>query len=80
MLRVCSRGARDWLWSCFCTASFIAVVDTTIVSIALPSIRRSLGFSTPGVEWVLNAYALSFAGPLGCTRFLPVRRARSTAL
>jgi EmrB/QacA subfamily drug resistance transporter len=47
-----------------CMASFIAVVDTTIVSIALPSIRHSLGFSTSSLQWVLNAYALTFGGLL----------------
>jgi EmrB/QacA subfamily drug resistance transporter len=47
-----------------CTASFIAVADTTIVSIALPSMRQALGFSTSGLQWVLNAYALTFGGML----------------
>ncbi len=45
-------------------ASFIAVVDTTIVSIALPSIRGSLGLSPAGSQWVLNVYALAFGGLL----------------
>jgi EmrB/QacA subfamily drug resistance transporter len=45
-------------------ASFMAVVDTTIVSIALPTIRHQLGFSAAGVQWVLNAYALVFGGLL----------------
>jgi MFS family permease len=40
-----------------CVASFMAVVDTTIVSIALPSIRRAMEFSPSGSQWVLNAYA-----------------------
>jgi EmrB/QacA subfamily drug resistance transporter len=47
-----------------CTASFIAVADTTIVSIALPSIRQSLGFSPSSLQWVLNGYALTFGGLL----------------
>jgi EmrB/QacA subfamily drug resistance transporter len=47
-----------------CAASFLAVVDTTIVSIALPTIRRTFGFSAGGVQWVLNAYTLVFAGML----------------
>jgi EmrB/QacA subfamily drug resistance transporter len=47
-----------------CSASFVAVVDTTIVSIALPSIRHSLGFTTEGVQWVLNGYAVVFGGLL----------------
>jgi MFS family permease len=51
-----------------CLASFIAVVDTTIVSIALPSMRRELGFSGADAQWILNGYALAFGGlvlPLG---------------
>jgi len=47
-----------------CTASFIAVADTTIVTIALPSIRQSLGFSASSLQWVLNGYALTFGGLL----------------
>jgi EmrB/QacA subfamily drug resistance transporter len=47
-----------------CSASFMAVVDTTIVSIALPSIRHSLRFTTEGVQWVLNGYAVVFGGLL----------------
>jgi MFS family permease len=38
-----------------CAASFLAVVDTTIVSIALPSIRSALEFTSSGSQWVLNA-------------------------
>lgn len=45
-------------------ASFIAVADTTIVSIALPSIRRELGFSGADAQWILNGYALTFGGLL----------------
>ena len=45
-----------------CLASFIAVVDTTIVSIALPSMRRELGFSRADAQWILNGYALAFGG------------------
>jgi MFS family permease len=47
-----------------CVASFMAVVDTTIVSIALPSIRRAMEFSPSGSQWVLNVYALVFGGLL----------------
>ncbi|HZA44325.1 MAG TPA: MFS transporter [Rubrobacter sp.] len=51
-----------------CLASFIVVVDTTIVSIALPSMRGELGFSGADAQWILNGYALAFGGlvlPLG---------------
>jgi len=47
-----------------CAASFLAVVDTTIVTIALPSIRAELGLSLIGAQWVLTAYALVFGGLL----------------
>jgi EmrB/QacA subfamily drug resistance transporter len=55
---------RRWTLFLLSTASFVAVVDTTIVSVALPSIRQSLGYSTGGSQWVLNAYALVFGGLL----------------
>jgi EmrB/QacA subfamily drug resistance transporter len=47
-----------------CLASFMAVVDTTIVSIALPSMRREMGFSGADAQWILNGYALAFGGLL----------------
>ena len=47
-----------------CLASFIVVVDTTIVSIALPSMRWEMGFSGADAQWILNGYALGFGGLL----------------
>lgn len=38
------------------------VIDNSIVITGLPSIRASLGFSTAGLSWVQNAYALAFGG------------------
>jgi len=45
-----------------CTASFMVVLDTTIVNIALPAMRRSLHLSPTGQQWVVNAYILTFGG------------------
>ncbi len=45
-------------------AQLMIVLDATIVNIALPSIRRSLHFSGPGLEWVITAYSLTFGGLL----------------
>src|ERR1700738_4432864 len=42
----------------------IVVHDGTIVNIALPSIQRALKFSPTDLEWVINAYALTFGGLL----------------
>lgn len=47
-----------------CAASFLAVVDTTIVNIALPTIRTAMGLSATGSQWVLTSYALVFGGLL----------------
>ncbi|MGH9100982.1 MAG: MFS transporter, partial [Acidimicrobiales bacterium] len=44
------------------TAQLMVVLDTTIVNVALPSMQRSLGFSSSGLSWVLNAYILTFGG------------------
>jgi EmrB/QacA subfamily drug resistance transporter len=38
------------------------VVDTTVVNVALPSIRSDLGFSQTSLAWVVNAYMLTFGG------------------
>ena len=45
-------------------AQLMVVLDGTIVNIALPSIQRALQFSPTGLEWVINAYALTFGGLL----------------
>ena len=46
------------------TAQLMVVLDSTIVNVALPHIQRALGFSGSGLEWVVNAYALTFGGLL----------------
>src|SRR5258708_7049028 len=45
-------------------AELMVVLDATIVNVALPHIQRALGFSGSGLEWVVNAYALTFGGLL----------------
>ncbi len=45
-----------------CLAQFMVLLDVSIVNVALPSIRDGLGFSTTGLQWVVNAYTLTFAG------------------
>src|ERR1041385_9020341 len=52
-------------WAAFyvlCMAALMIVLDTTIVNVALPSIKEDLGFSETALAWVVNAYALTFAG------------------
>lgn len=45
-----------------CLGDLMIVLDTTIVNVALPSIRDDLGFSETSLAWVLNAYLLTFGG------------------
>ena len=45
-----------------CVGDLMIVVDTTVVNVALPSIRASLGFSQTSLAWVVNAYMLTFGG------------------
>ena len=47
-----------------CAAQFVVVLDVTIVAVALPAIQRDLGFSAAGLQWVVTAYTLVFAGLL----------------
>ena len=45
-----------------CLAQFMVILDVSIVNVALPSIHRSLGFSATELQWVINAYTITFAG------------------
>jgi EmrB/QacA subfamily drug resistance transporter len=45
-----------------CVGQFMVVLDISIVNVALPSIQADLGFSASGLQWVVNAYTLTFAG------------------
>ena len=45
-----------------CGGTLMDVLDTTIVNVALPSIRADLGFSASALAWVINAYMLTFGG------------------
>ena len=58
------RDARKrWLaLYVLCAGVLMIVLDTTIVNVALPSIREDLGFSATSLVWVVNAYMLTFGG------------------
>jgi EmrB/QacA subfamily drug resistance transporter len=45
-----------------CLGDLMIVLDTTIVNVALPSIRQDLHFSPTSLAWVVNAYLLTFGG------------------
>jgi EmrB/QacA subfamily drug resistance transporter len=43
-------------------AQFMVILDATIVNVALPSIQHSLHFSVESLQWIVNAYTLTFGG------------------
>jgi MFS family permease len=45
-------------------ASFMVVLDFSIVNVALPSIQRELGLASSAVQWVITGYAITFGGLL----------------
>ncbi|MFI6056779.1 MFS transporter [Streptomyces sp. NPDC051286] len=45
-----------------CTGQFLVILDVSVVNVALPSMRSDLGLSAGQLQWVLNAYAIAFAG------------------
>jgi EmrB/QacA subfamily drug resistance transporter len=57
------NGQKRWLaLYVLCAGVLMIVLDTTIVNVALPSIREDLGFSETSLVWVVNAYMLTFGG------------------
>jgi len=53
---------RWWALAVLCAGVLMIVLDTTIVNVALPSIRADLGFTETSLVWVVNAYMLTFGG------------------
>src|SRR6201995_912627 len=56
-------GPRSrWLLVVCCVAQFMVILDLSIVNVALPSIQSSLAFSSADLQWLVDAYAITFAG------------------
>src|SRR5436190_8170151 len=53
---------RWWALYSLCAGVLMIVLDTTIVNVALPSIREDLRFTETTLVWVVNAYMLTFGG------------------
>jgi EmrB/QacA subfamily drug resistance transporter len=53
--------ARRWTLVAVCATTFMLLVDITIVNVALPSIQQRLGASLTGLQWVVDAYAVTLA-------------------
>ena len=62
-----SRALYEKRWSALfllCTAQFMVIMDTSIIGVALPAIKSSLGYSQSGLQWIFNAYVIFFGGLL----------------
>src|SRR3981081_4816977 len=57
-----SRRSRWLALYVLCAGELMIVLDTTIVNVALPSIRESLRFTERSLVWVVNAYMLTYGG------------------
>src|SRR3954447_15026359 len=57
------RSPRStWILAVCCVAQFMVILDLSIVNVALPSIQDSLNFSSNDLQWVIDAYSITFAG------------------
>src|SRR6185312_13860798 len=56
--------AKWWTLVAVCLGTFMLLLDVTIVNVALPDIQESLRSSFSGLQWVVDAYALTLAALL----------------
>jgi EmrB/QacA subfamily drug resistance transporter len=58
-----AKSVPEWLvLGLVLVGQFMVVLDASIVNVALPSVQRDLHFSASGLQWIVNAYTLTFAG------------------
>jgi EmrB/QacA subfamily drug resistance transporter len=60
--RQAQGSGSTWLLVVCCVAQFMVILDLSIVNVALPSMQSGLGFTAPELLWVVDAYAITFAG------------------
>jgi EmrB/QacA subfamily drug resistance transporter len=53
---------KRWILALTCLAQFMVILDVSVVNVALPSIRDDLHFSAVNLQWIVNAYTLTFGG------------------
>src|SRR5260370_17655277 len=58
------ENKKWWTLAAVAFGLFMIMLDNTIVNVALPSIERSLHMSISSLEWIVTAYALTFAALL----------------
>jgi EmrB/QacA subfamily drug resistance transporter len=58
-----AKDVNPWLvLALVCLAQFMVVLDATIVNVALPSIQADLNMAEGDLQWIVNAYTLTFGG------------------
>src|ERR1700732_1957155 len=55
------RGNKWWTLAAVCLGTLMLLLDITIVNVALPDIQLALHSSFSGLQWVVDAYALTLA-------------------
>lgn len=58
------RGGRAIGFFAICLGYFAIILDGSVLNVAIPTIRRELGSSVAGAQWVLNGYTLTLAALL----------------
>jgi EmrB/QacA subfamily drug resistance transporter len=71
---------RWYTLAVLCLSLLVIVVDTTIVNVALPTLARDLRASSSGLQWIVDAYTLTFAAILLLAGALADRYGRHHAL
>jgi EmrB/QacA subfamily drug resistance transporter len=61
-VRPASRVDPNAVLALVAVAQFMVILDASVVNVALPTIKRDVGFSEQSLSWVLNAYTLVFGG------------------
>ena len=61
MTEPAERPLKGWVLALTSAASFMAALDSLVVTTALGTVRNDLGLSMEMLQWTVNAYNLSFA-------------------
>jgi len=78
--RVTTSNRRWYTLAVLCLSLLVIVIDTTIVNVALPTLATHLHASTAGLQWIVDAYTLTFAALLLLAGALADRYGRHYAL
>jgi len=60
-MRLTDANRKWWTLAGACAGLFLLMLDSTVVALALPAIRRDVDASAEGLQWVMNGYLLTIA-------------------